>query len=175
MTVSLHPSIQFGNSLTGWRPCSSIQVINYDPHSSSAKTERDLFSALFMKPIKEMYVNDAYLYDRERIVDRLGAYIELANEQNKLDKVTVRTKSADEDRISSSLHIQNGAIKSLRQKYPNVDIDFKRSNPDHDRFIILTRTDGSQARILIGQGLDFIQSNRRNRPTYIVIEDPYIS
>ena len=42
----------------------------------------------------------------------------------------------------------------------------------HDRFIHLTRIDGTEARIGIGAGLDFIRFNGRTCMTDIVIEDP---
>jgi hypothetical protein len=43
----------------------------------------------------------------------------------------------------------------------------------HDRFIIITRIDKTKARILIGQGLDFIKPDGSVKPTYITVEDPY--
>jgi hypothetical protein len=60
----------------------------------------------------------------------------------------------------------------LKRAYPDIAIEFQYKNADHDRFIILKRVDGSQARILIGKGLDFIDADGRVLPTYVVVEDP---
>ncbi|QPC80936.1 DEAD/DEAH box helicase [Phototrophicus methaneseepsis] len=154
-------------------PPSSVRVINYDPLKMTEKTEQDFFSDLFARPVTELYVNDRYLYDREGIVNRLGSYIQLAYDQGHLEKVTVRTFPADPKYNTGSLDVQNKAIQAIEDKFSNVSIKFIRSHPEHDRYITLTRADLTQARILIGQGLDFIQSNGRNRSTYIVIEDPW--
>jgi hypothetical protein len=63
----------------------------------------------------------------------------------------------------------------LERQHPDVAFDFHRSErAEHDRFVEIHRTEGGKARILIGQGLDFINPDGSVRPTYIVIEDPYV-
>jgi hypothetical protein len=95
-----------------------------------------------------------------------------------LEAVRVVTYPAGDHRLNTarvSLNEQNRAIAKLEQRHPAIAITFKRSErAPHDRFIEIIRTDGSKARILIGQGLDFIQPDGSARPTYIVVEDPYI-
>jgi len=54
-------------------------------------------------------------------------------------------------------------------------IEVKRSKDAlHDRFLVLTRVSNTKARILIGQGLDFIKPDGSVKPTYITVEDPYV-
>ena len=64
----------------------------------------------------------------------------------------------------------------LRDDFPNLDIHQRierdRTALPHDRFIILTRADGTRSRIGIGVGLDFILHNGRTRNTDVIIEDP---
>lgn len=145
-----------------------VQVRNV--RANERVTEDDLFGTVFSRPVKRMLVNDAYLYDRERIVHRLGAYVELAERQGALELVTVITKKAGQSGNSGNGIDQERAEQELTRK-SRATINFKHSQPQHDRFIEIERTDGTKARILIGQGLDFIQSDGRTKPTYIVIEE----
>lgn len=147
------------------------EVIVKTTHDLREASEADLFSELFAKPVLSLEVNDRYLKDEESIVSRLGAYMKLAGDT--LKRVAVRAYPAD--RIhGASLERQSRAIQSLERLFPDIELDFKRTPyAEHDRFIIIHRADGSRARILIGQGLDFIRPNGSVSPTYIVIEDPY--
>lgn len=155
-------------------PPANTQVINIDGSQSNI-SEKSLFSDVFRKPVREMYVNDRYLYDQYRIVNRLGTYIQLAEKEGQLEKVVVNTWDADHYHIwQSTRNAQNGAIKILQRKFPDLAIDFRRPHHvEHDRYILLERNDNTKARILIGKGLDFIKSDGSVDPTFIVIEDPY--
>jgi ATP-dependent helicase YprA (DUF1998 family) len=155
-------------------PPENVRVLNVD--SSLGKvSEEELLRDVFRQPVIQMNVNDRYLYNHFRIVERLGAYIRLANENESLQQVTVTTWDADRGSLRhASRNEQNQAIKQLRAKFPTIDIDFKRPHQvEHDRYIVLTRRNGSHARILIGKGLDFIKSDGTVDRTYIVIEDPF--
>ena len=54
-----------------------VQVINIRANQSGM-TEAALFAHVFTQPVQKMEVNDGYLLDEERIISRLGAYIDLA-------------------------------------------------------------------------------------------------
>jgi hypothetical protein len=145
-------------------PPQHVKVINLPASARSITTEQDLFGEFFAEPCKKLLVHDPYLFDRERIVRRLGAYIALAARQGSLDEVIVHTKLAT-DRVE-----QAKSEQELNHKFNGI-IRFKHS-VDHDRFIEVTRLDGEKARIIIGRGLDFIQSDGSTKSTYIVIQDP---
>jgi hypothetical protein len=116
-----------------------------------------------------MQIHDPYLQDRERIVKRVGAYIDLSLEGGELERVTVQTRDAG--RGYGSHDEQNRAIEELKRKYPSL-VDFNRKGAEHDRWIEVTHKDGTKARMLIGRGLDFIRSDGTVEPTWIVIQDP---
>jgi hypothetical protein len=70
---------------------------------------------------------------------------------------------------------QRQVFARIINDFPALDIQYRlerslQSLP-HDRFIHLTRVDGTEARIGIGAGLDFIRPNGRTCMTDIVIED----
>lgn len=144
-------------------PPQHVQVINLKG-SSRKLSEQDLFSDFFIKPCTRLLVHDPYLHDTERIVNRLGAYIALAEKQGQLEKVNVYTKKM----------IDNGeqqtAISKMKRKWGDL-VRFY-FNADHDRFIEVERTNGEKARIIIGRGLDFINADGSTKSTYIVIQDP---
>ena len=72
---------------------------------------------------QQLLVNDRYLYDHHRIVNRLGAYIRLAYEMGELGKVKVKTWDADHRNIrQSTREVQNQAIQQLQSKFPEVEI-----------------------------------------------------
>lgn len=156
-------------------PPANVQVINIDS-SIVEFSEEDLFRKQFELPIREIQVNDRYLYDNYRIVERLGRYIQMAFRGEKLEKVIVHTWDADHPQIrNSSREEQNRAISRLISKFPKVDIEFKRTrNVEHDRFMVLKRENGTLARILFGKGLDFVNQDGTVERTFIVIEDPYV-
>jgi len=147
----------------------NVQVINVK--FNERRTEADLFSAVFAKPVKRMFVNDPYLYDHERIIRRLGAYIDLAAQGDALEIVNVITKKAGQSGNPGNNLDQERAENELNRTFGDI-VKFKHSQPQHDRFIEFERTDGTKARIIIGYGLDFIQPDGRTKPTYIVIQDP---
>lgn len=140
-------------------------------------SEQEFFGKLFQQPVRRLFVNDRYLLDYERIVNRLGSYVRMAADAGALEEVHVTTYPAGDSRLNTSritLEEQNQAISRLEQEFPAVVINFRRSDrAKHDRFVEIIRKDGAKARILIGQGLDFISPDGSVRSTYIVIEDPY--
>lgn len=140
-------------------------------------SEEALFAEQFQLPISKLFVNDRYLLDEERIVNRLGRYVGMAMRHGDLEKVQVLTYPAGEHRLGTARHSlaeQNRAIAKLETEYPDVAFEFRRTErAEHDRFIEISRANGVQARILIGQGLDFINPDGMVKSTYIVIEDPY--
>ncbi|NMC84201.1 MAG: DEAD/DEAH box helicase [Anaerolineaceae bacterium] len=145
-------------------PPQHVRVINLSTTARSDKTEQSFFSDLFALPCKKLLVHDPYLYSREQIVNRLGAYIAMAVKHDSLSEVVVFTKK----------HIDGGeqdrAEQEINQKYNGI-IRFKHM-ADHDRYIEITRLNGERAKIIIGRGLDFIQPDGSIRSTYIVIQDP---
>jgi hypothetical protein len=91
-----------------------------------------------------------------------------------LQRVIVRTERAGTGRVSRHPRDeQDRAIKKFKRRFGEDLIEFKFSGTEHDRYIMLTRTEGTQARILIGKGLDFIKAGKVDEPTYVIIEDPY--
>jgi len=148
----------------------TTKVINYDPVRSTMKTEKELFGSVFKLAVQSIFINDPYLLDEEQIVHRLGAYLSLASTHSTLKDVVVNTSRAIRINQGSNQK-QDSAISKLKKDHPDINIVFKYE-PEHDRYIKLTRTDGSLARILIGSGLDFLSSKSRRKKTYIVIEDP---
>lgn len=160
-------------SKTQLNPPSNVEVINVKPHTHRNQTEQDFFGKVFAQPVLQLRVNDPYLQTYEQIVNRLGAYIGLASQHHNFDKVTVITRRAGEAGIYSDKETQDRAIKALEKKFPNVKIIFKYDRPEHDRFIEIHRANGTQARILIGRGLDFIGPKGDIMSTYIVIQYPY--
>lgn len=140
-------------------------------------SEQELFGELFQQPVRGLIINDRFLLDEERIVNRLGNYVRLAAQGGSLEEVHVSTYPAGDSRLNTSrvsLEEQSRSIAKLERQFPLVAFSFRRTDrAQHDRFIELHRIDGVRARILIGQGLDFINPDGSVRPTYIVIEDPY--
>ena len=156
-------------------PYIQLKRLSYSQNRDGEINEESLFGDTFSQPVTHLLVNDRYLLDEERLCNRLGAYLTLANQHGILQHVLVRTWPAGEKGRGGSKDEQNRAIQKLKSKFPTVTIDVNRKEAivEHDRFIILTRTNGTKARILIGQGLDFIQPDGTIRPTHIIIEDPY--
>jgi len=155
-------------------PPENVHVINTESVRGRC-SEESLFIDVFEKPVRTLYINDRYLFDYYRIVERAGAYIQLAKKGDELRSVSIQTWDADRNQIrQGSREEQNRAIQILKGSFPDVDIDFQRPQfVDHDRYVLLERSDGSQARILIGKGLDFIRNDGTLDRTFIVIEDPF--
>ena len=139
-------------------------------------TEEKLFASVFARPITELQINDRYLYNERIICDRLGAYIRMAHRQGALKNVNVFTEKAGKSfRVKDhDPSEQARAVTQLTKQFSDVLIDFSYTNATHDRFIIVTYTDKSRSRIVIGKGLDFIDNNGViGEDTTIVIEQNY--
>ena len=147
----------------------SVRV--YEIRRMSQKRERDIeaIATFFERPVHTMYVYDPYLIDDERILQRLRAYIELAYEGGALKSVYVQTRDAQ--RVGGDRNAQERAFARLQAQFPDVEIEFKRNAAEHDRWLTITRADGTQAQMLIGRGLDFIRADGTVMPTHIVVRE----
>ncbi len=141
-------------------------------------TEAKLFGDIFQTPLLSLQINDRYLRSPEH-EKRLRAYFNLIiPPPGQRTKITIATLAAEVQQsrppcYQTSIE-QRQMLARLQQDFPQLDLQlrFEQRLP-HDRFLELTRPDNSRARIAIGFGLDFIQSNGRARMTDIIIEDPY--
>lgn len=150
----------------------NINVINITSDHKSV-TEAELFGEVFRLPVRTVTVNDPYLFDAERILKRLGAYIDLARHHGTLEKIIVQTKRAGQYNVPGSAEEQDRHFARLEARAGcPVQVVYHPKKVEHDRYIRIERQDGTQACILIGRGLDFIRSNGSVDPTYIVIQDP---
>jgi hypothetical protein len=149
-------------------PPENTQVINIPNQQNSKISEESLFGHIFQKPIKQIMVHDPYLFSREQIVERLGAYVEMASQHRTLQRINVFTQRAPEDK-----KIQQDKAEFQLNKTYNGIINFQHKSSEHDRYIILERESGEKARILIGKGLDFIRNGGVINKTHIIIEDPW--
>lgn len=143
--------------------------------SSGSKHEEGQIPAIrdfFALPVVEMVVVDPYLIDRERIINRLGAYIRLAEEGGALKRVVIETRDAQTVQ-GGDRETQSKTFEQLKKKSEGIAIDVKRSpNRDmHDRWIKVTRADGIKATMYIGRGLDFIRADGSVQSTYIVVDE----
>jgi hypothetical protein len=145
-------------------PPPNVTVRNIRSTVDQGIDEESLFSHIFSKPCKKLLVHDPYLIDTERILNRLGAYIHLANKANTLEEVLVISKKADTSRV------QKTAEQELNNRFGGI-IRFKHT-ADHDRYIEITRVNGEKARIIIGRGLDFIRPDGTVQDTFVIIQDP---
>lgn len=129
--------------------------------------EEDYFSEFYARPVQGMIVNDRYLDTKEKVLNRLGAHIDLAHRHGGLEWVevyTIHTRQGQNE--------QKQAISQLKSQYPEVNIKFKiERHIAHDRYIELTYTDNHKARVIIGLGLDFIEPNGSVRETFLVFQD----
>ena len=141
------------------------KVINIPTISQKGHSEKEYFKSIFNVPVKRIVIHDPYLDNRERLVNRAGAYIELAFKSGGLEEAIIMTKKA------RSSYEQDSAENELSRKYP--DLLRIKHVADHDRWIEITRENGEKSRIIIGRGLDFIQPDGSLKRTYIVIQDPY--
>ena len=145
-------------------PPQHVKVINVPAAARSESTEQKLFGEVFSEPCKKLLVHDPYLFNRNQIVDRLGAYISMAAQHGTLEHVIVHTKKAPDSRE------QENSEREINRRF-NEMIRFKHT-ANHDRFMEIERVNGECARIFIGRGLDFIQPDGSIKSTYVVIQDP---
>lgn len=149
-----------------------VHVINLTADQKQI-TEAALFADVFSRPVRILTINDPYLIDAERILKRLGSYVDLAKLNGTLEKVVVQTKRAGQRGVQGSASDQDRYFERLEKRAEcPIETVFNPKRVEHDRFILLERQDGTKARILIGRGLDFIHADGSIDPTYIVIEDP---
>lgn len=142
-----------------------VRVVEVLEKSHQIFTEQDFFADFYHRPVRKMTVNDRYLVDEERLVHRLGAHIRLAQQGGELVKVIVCTiKTADAK--------QTVAINKLKSTFPFVEVPLFYKVP-HDRYILIERVDGTQARLILGKGLDFIRPDGQVDHTFLIFEDPY--
>lgn len=142
------------------------------PHSKRKTRERDIkaIREFFKQPVSDLRVYDPYLLDYERLYNRLGAYVELAHEKGALKSVYVETRNAKTN--DNDGQEQTQAITALENRFPTVAFDIRYPQRlEHDRWVEITRTDGTKSRLIIGRGLDFIRSDGSVKSTYLVIED----
>lgn len=127
--------------------------------------EAEFFTEFYTKyAVKGMVISDRYLDNRDKILDRLGAHIQLAQQQQTLEWVLVKTRQTDD--------LQHQAIQQLKSRYPSVNIKFEFSrNTAHDRYIEVAHVGGSKARVIIGCGLDFIESTGSVRNTFLIFQN----
>ncbi len=126
--------------------------------------EAEYFTEFYTKkPVQGMVISDRYLETREKILDRLGSHIELAQQHKALEWVVVKTRQSDDK--------QKQAIDLLRLRFPHVRIKFDFNwHTAHDRHIEITHVDNSKARVIIGNGLDFIEPNGNVRNTFLIYQ-----
>lgn len=142
----------------------SVKVINLHSSSTSDVSIKTLFADVFSKPCNKILINDPYLLEKEQIY-LLEPYMKLAIAHKELEKVIVHTKKG------GNFSEQQRAEAELNLRFNNL-IEFKHSPLEHDRYILITRPDGKQARIILGRGLDFMQADGSIKSTFIIIQDP---
>ncbi|MCA9936858.1 MAG: DEAD/DEAH box helicase [Anaerolineales bacterium] len=142
---------------------SNIRVAEVKPDDKTY-SEADFFSEFYAQPVRSMIVSDRYLDTKEKILNRLGAHIALAEQGGALEWVLVHTRQKQDE--------QSQAIYQLKAQFPKIKIKFKFDyHTAHDRFIELTRANDHKARLIIGVGLDFIKPNGRVRETFLIFQD----
>lgn len=134
------------------------------PYSKEAHGEGEFFSDFYKQPVRGMVVNDRYLNSGTSIIDRLGAHIRLAGKEGSLEWVFVQTRAGNNE--------QQKAIRKLKELFPDVKIKFNLEyHIPHDRYVEITRLDGSKARVIIGAGLDFIHADGEVSETFLVFQE----
>ena len=143
----------------------NIRMVEVEP-DRARHSEAEFFAEFYAEPVRGMVVSDRYLDNRERILNRLGAHIELAQRGGELEWVVVNAVRTQGE--------QDDAIRALKEKFPKVKIKFSLDGyVAHDRMIEVTRQTGSRSRVLIGIGLDFITANGFLRETFLVFQNTY--
>jgi uncharacterized protein DUF1998 len=121
--------------------------------------EADLFGDVFRSHLKSLLISDRYLRSNHH-EKRLRAYLTLINGQPGMrPQVTIGTLAAEVKLSLHSSYYQTSAeqrqmFARIINDFPALDIQYRlerslQSLP-HDRFIHLTRADGTEARIGIG-------------------------
>lgn len=141
-------------------------------------TEADLFGNVFRSPLKSLYINDRFLRS-DHHEKRIRAYLNLISGQPGMrPQIRIETLAAEINMSRQVYYYQTSSDQKrmfarLSKDFPAFDIQYQLAQRlPHDRFIHLVRADGSEARIGLGAGLDFIRFNGRTCMTDIVIEDP---
>lgn len=137
---------------------STTQVVEVE-QDNAKHDELEYFAEFYAKPVVGMVVNDRYLDNRTKILDRLGTHISLAKRGGALKWVEVNTGRGP---------IENGVVGLLKDQHPDVKIKFKQNSAEHDRYIEIRRADGTRHRVIIGVGLDFIQPDGYVRKTFLI-------
>lgn len=147
----------------------TVKVIEVKKKRGIKRFEPEFFNDFYQKDVRTMVINDRYLNTEDRIIERLGSHMTLANRNSTLRSVVVYAMDGQNS--------MKRGISKLKQKFPEVKIVFpsKRGKVDHDRHIIVERVDGSKARVIIGHGIDFIQKDGEVEPTFLIFEDPFNS
>ncbi len=130
-------------------PPPDVRVINFRPTPHQKVSEADLFTDVFASPVKRLLVHDPYLLDRERICNRLGAYVEMAAAHGQLERVDVITKRAGQAGAGGSPQEQDAAKARVNQRFGGV-VHFVHDpkRVGHDRYVEIERANGERARIL---------------------------
>lgn len=135
-------------------------------------TEQDFFADFYQRPVRKMTVSDRYLINEEQLLNRLGAHIRLAQHGGGLETVEVNTLKGDVKKGTDQIQAQ--AIQKLKHQFQMVKVELgTKKNVSHDRYILIERVDGTQARLIIGKGLDFIRPDGGVDHTFLIFEDPY--
>jgi hypothetical protein len=145
-------------------------------------TEAQLFGEIFSSPLVAIEINDRYLRS-DHHEKRLRSYLSLVTPKSETTTLaTISTLAAEiqpSRQAYRSSFAQQEMFARLAADFPKLKIQYlieqDRSALPHDRFIILTRADGTKVRIGIGIGLDFIRADGQARSTDVVIEDPFES
>jgi ATP-dependent helicase YprA (DUF1998 family) len=120
-------------------------------------TESQLFSEIFNSPLIAIDINDRYLRS-DHHEKRLRSYLSLViSKSETATRATISTLAAEiqpsRQAYRTSL-AQQQMFERLAKDFPKVEIRYRierdRSTLPHDRFIILTRADGTKVRIGIG-------------------------
>lgn len=128
-------------------------------------SEEEYFGDFYAKPVRSMLINDRYLDTADRILNRLGAHIQLAQRGGTLQSVHVKTVRRGDE--------QSKLTNQLKQRFPpDVKITFSLEGSVHDRFIQVTYADEQRARVVIGKGLDFIHPDGQVDHTFLVFQKP---
>jgi hypothetical protein len=142
--------------------------------------ELELYGDLFDSVLSAVEINDRYLrsdHHEARLRSYLNRIVPLPQSRTRVNISTLaaETQPSRQPAYRNSRD-QHDMFSRLRHDFPSLDINYRiervLSILPHDRFVILTKPDGSRSRIGIGVGLDFINPNGRARATDVIIEDP---
>lgn len=158
---------------TELREPADIKIIDVQNKPNGQSKEEEYFADFYSEPVQGMIVNDRYLYKKEKILNRLGAHIRLANQSRSLKWVKIQTRRAEKTQKRLE---QAEAFKKLKEDFPHIRIKIVQEyDTPHDRFVEIERVNDTQARVIIGVGLDFIESDGSLRETFLIFQDPYVN